>query len=237
MKNKFDRLTQCLLETPDELITRDGRSFKFGDCRVNPVAFSIIQDNMVYGECPGAEIHGQMTSRLFYLLSEVLVGTVSLDQVPAKLKNYSIHAPTFNNLLELKKKGILLKPSVEGRFWKMDNGYISFWMVPTKVLPQLPVIEEFIVSLGYDPKKVLWEAPVTRFTPEDRMLYADSRRFKQFDYDTFIRQTNNSNKEAEAAANRLRQLHTIAGLKRAEGKIIPGEEKPAWWKNLTRQGG
>lgn len=114
---------------------------------------------------------------------------------------------------------------VEGRFWRIDEGYISFWNVPSKVVKEIGVIEQLIIKLGYDTRKVLWDGD--RSDPDERGIGGfGSPHFKLgynwISYEMFLDRA--KGKDAPSIA---RVQHIVPGMKKALGQLPEPEATKA----------
>jgi hypothetical protein len=94
-----------------------------------------------------------------------------------------------------------------GRFWKVNDGYISFWDEQKKVMNFIGYVEQLIKKLGFDPKTVKWEVQ-TRNGSHKLVSHAE--------YTIYQKKSKETKTDEEARAQQY-ALHTKAGMKRLVG--------------------
>ena len=202
-----------ILESPDYIIIGGGHELSWYDKSTYPVTFLVIDKMVVYTMNPRMT-HGTMFQMVNSKADETK-GNIVKDLAMADIKiiNPSPLLKEPKELVELYKRfcdrfrnpAVAPTNIIAGRFWKVGNGYISFWEKRTLVLKHIGPVEQLINQLGFEPFKVEWE-----------IISGTNKRLVTYDKFMGFRNSNTSKADEEQRAQEY-ALHTKAGMKRLVG--------------------
>lgn len=161
MYTKFDKLYQILSENPDKIFLKNGEFIKWNSRKLRPVVFSAYENCVAYFKAYDETIndnHGDLDKIFDEVKEAVFQYKLSDEKIKdLYLADRRVHTINFNRDTIYKFE----HERVDGRFWRTENGIISFWKPHFEVKKNIEGIDKMIRELGYDPKKVMWDPGYT----------------------------------------------------------------------------
>jgi hypothetical protein len=212
------------METPDNITIEGGHTLDWYTSSTHPVTIMIINGMVLYS----MNTHLTHIAIFQMLIKNVTNANGNMDEAISGLEatdvkvlnpDPSILTMSEDDLIAIYKNFIqrYSRPEVapknicSGRFWKVNDGYISFWDEQKKVMNFIGYVEQLIKHLDFDPQTVRWEVQ-TRNGKHKLVSYSE--------YTIYQKRPKESKADEEARAQQY-ALHTKAGMKRLMGVQVP----------------
>lgn len=206
---KFDKLYQLLSEHPDCLIV-NGTEYFWNTKLGSPIVFIVINNSVFFSR--EIMMHANIIDAVRFACGQYQISKWSYDIAQEYLFHNSIETINFDPSMDMKfKKYDDVNVNISGRLWIKFNT-ISFWNYPANIFPRLNLVNRFLKHLNVEPQSLKWEAPDPHQSP-----LTDNPKMT---YDEFLNKKNPATQRQVDDVERLKQLHTIAGMKNLQKPYI-----------------